>query len=830
MRCSRKDETKVMSSSNENTQTPAADGDEGGDFDWNAPPQQQKQEQSKRNPDIPAVVIKNQEEELPTPSMSVALFVYWIVPILIIAVVSRFAVYDGPAIPPVTQSRSINVGASQGSSTLNMKDMRKENKAAAAASASTPSSSSSATSSGGAPSVAPGIMANKPTSYQDAVHKISKRRLDWSATNEENYALQQQVSSSSSTSTTTSSQTASSRSSRTSSASQQQQQHQQQPSTPTTPTGLSNDPARQNMQDAVDNFRRAYQAHPNDIFKGIELADALRLYDVQFHDGGTMQEEAISTYETVIQQVWEQREEKLNAGESVSTVQEDINEEIVLEYQSRSYDGILCALYCGLGKTFFMANMFEKAVESYTKCLDDIDGSYLDAISSRGSSLIILGKYEEAARDFLVVLEKDTRRRFQDIFTGLSRILQAKEEAVPGGWDPVLVKLNEMIPLLEMQYESMENPQAKNMIASSLNRFYHCMFLYHDSKTKDVDAAWENLTKSYKHKMSTIAPWNKGFESSKISATKKIFHEGFWPEGVGSQSKVPVFVIGFVRSGSTLLERVLDAHPQIVGTGENSVFNGRLDTIRNKIVEASMLGDSSKLAEVISTLADGVVDEMRDRHKMALEKEGHDVDELSTGAPQRYVDKMLTNYYNVGFIHMLFPNALILHVAREPMDTIFSAYKHEFPPGTLDYTSEFESLAELYHAYRDLIEHWDKELPGRITHVRYEDLVNDMPNTARRIIHAAGLDWDEGVLDFHKKKHAVNTLSTTQVRKGIYKDSLQAWRKYEKHLQPLVELIGDRTFWNLETTLPLLTQEENNERLQHAADAHNRRNGSAEEL
>lgn len=62
---------------------------------------------------------------------------------------------------------------------------------------------------------------------------------------------------------------------------------------------------------------------------------------------------------------------------------------------------------------------------------------------------------------------------------------------------------------------------------------------------------------------------------------------------------------------------------------------------------------------------------------------------------------------------MLFPKALILHVIREPMDTIFSAYKHEFPPGTLDYTSDFESLAELYHSYRDLMDHWDKELPGR---------------------------------------------------------------------------------------------------------------------
>ena len=75
-------------------------------------------------------------------------------------------------------------------------------------------------------------------------------------------------------------------------------------------------------------------------------------------------------------------------------------------------------------------------------------------------------------------------------------------------------------------------------------------------------------------------------------------------------------------------------------------------------------------------------------------------------------------------------------------------------------------------------EHWDKELPGRVTHIRYEDMVNDMPEVARKIIDATGLEWDESVLDFHKKKHAVNTLSTTQVRKGVYKDSIQSWRRY----------------------------------------------------
>lgn len=94
------------------------------------------------------------------------------------------------------------------------------------------------------------------------------------------------------------------------------------------------------------------------------------------------------------------------------------------------------------------------------------------------------------------------------------------------------------------------------------------------------------------------------------------------------------------------------------------------------------------------------------------------------------------------------------------------------------------------------MEHWDNVLPGRVMTIRYEEMVEDLPRVAKGVIDATGLEWHDEVLDFHKKKQAVNTLSTTQVRKGIYKDSLQSWRRYEEHLHPLVKLIGDRVRYN----------------------------------
>jgi hypothetical protein len=164
----------------------------------------------------------------------------------------------------------------------------------------------------------------------------------------------------------------------------------------------------------------------------------------------------------------------------------------------------------------------------------------------------------------------------------------------------------------------------------------------------------------------------------------------------------------------------LDAHPLIVGTGEDSVFNGRLPEIRDAIVQASGEGPQ-QMQNTLTELADFVSTTMSERwRKQQTLQHGDDTDEDGsiTPTPLRFVDKMLTNYMNVGFIHMVFPEALILHVAREPMDTIFSAYKHDFPTGHLDYLSDFEGLSTIYGGYRQMMEHWDEVLPGRVTHIR----------------------------------------------------------------------------------------------------------------
>ena len=464
---------------------------------------------------------------------------------------------------------------------------------------------------------------------------------------------------------------------------QRKQQHERQRPAESTANDASSNNAgggdnnvRHQIDEYISRLRDEQGADPENVYKTLNLAESLRQRDLSIHDGGSAQAEAIDLFEDAIDLILAQRRKLIEMGRPTnvppgsngsSSGSTSLNDELFLDTTSKSTDGLLCATYCSLAKILFMANMFERAVSAYDAALELSSGDYMDALVYRASTLIILGRYEEAAQNYARVLELDKQRLFADVYTGLSKVLVAREEVVEGGWKTLVDVIEKELPSREAQYAAVSNSQdtnTKSVIVDAVKRMHLAMFSYHDTKTKDAEEAWRHLSAAYRYKMSALPPWNGQQESNRVNMVKQIFQPGFWPENVGSDSRVPIFVIGFVRSGSTLLERILDAHSQIVGTGEDSVFNGQLETIRNKIVQASMSRNPMVIQRTVQSLADKVVDDMQLRWE-SLE---NDLDQESMNAPNRFVDKMLTNYMNVGFIHMLFPNALILHVAREPMD------------------------------------------------------------------------------------------------------------------------------------------------------------------
>ncbi|MEW5788688.1 MAG: sulfotransferase [Pseudomonadota bacterium] len=236
----------------------------------------------------------------------------------------------------------------------------------------------------------------------------------------------------------------------------------------------------------------------------------------------------------------------------------------------------------------------------------------------------------------------------------------------------------------------------------------------------------------------------------------------------GSHSDLPVLVVGTPRSGTTLAEMLIGSHSQARGAGE-LVYWSRA----GKPVLAAFPGNYS--AAVAKGLATGYL--------KALEP----------GPARRVVDKMPENFWYLGLIHAVFPQARIVHCTRHPIDACLSIYFQDLADAHA-YKWDLDSLALWYRQYRRLMDHWQQVLPpGAIHELNYERLVDDPEGESRKLLDFLGLEWEAGVLDFHKQDRAVFTASKWQVRQPLYKASKERWRRYEAYLGPLLGLVEPAT-------------------------------------
>jgi len=160
---------------------------------------------------------------------------------------------------------------------------------------------------------------------------------------------------------------------------------------------------------------------------------------------------------------------------------------------------------------------------------------------------------------------------------------------------------------------------------------------------------------------------------------------------------------------------------------------------------------------------------------------------------ERITNKMPGNFRYVGLIRLAFPNARIIHIRRDPLDTCLSCFSILFMHDYQPFSYDLAELGRYYRAYTALMEHWREVLPlEHILEVQYEELVVNFEPLARRIVAYCGLDWDAACLEFHKTKRPVWTASAIQVRQPIYRSSIGRWKAYEDMLRPLSEALeGD---------------------------------------
>jgi len=241
----------------------------------------------------------------------------------------------------------------------------------------------------------------------------------------------------------------------------------------------------------------------------------------------------------------------------------------------------------------------------------------------------------------------------------------------------------------------------------------------------------------------------------------------------------PVFIVGMPRSGSTLVEQILSSHPDVYGAGEVKYLARALGQLRDRFPSLP------KYPEMAAKITPAQLEIVAKNYQQSLSQ--------GAGNARKITDKLLTNYFFLGLINLLFPKAKVINTKRDPVDTCLSGFTKLFKDD-MPHSYDLSELGRYYAKYRELMEHWEKVLPEDfMTTVVYEDVVADTEKEAKRLIEFLGLPWNEKCVEFHKSDRPVKTASVAQVRKPIYKTSVKRWKKYGDGVQPLVDAIDGKS-------------------------------------
>ena len=268
-----------------------------------------------------------------------------------------------------------------------------------------------------------------------------------------------------------------------------------------------------------------------------------------------------------------------------------------------------------------------------------------------------------------------------------------------------------------------------------------------------------------------------------VERSKALFTRAFFAEHAqgGSSSRAPIFIVGLPRSGSTLIEQILATHsavegtfelPDIVSLARDLGAEGPSDRGKDGGRYPAILADLS--AEKRTQLGEVYLADTAVHRKL--------------GRP-RFIDKMPNNFRHLGLIHLILPNARIIDARRHPMAACFSAFKQHFARG-YRFSYDLTDLGLYYRDYLGLMDHFDHVLPGRVHRVIYEDMVADTEGQVRRLLDYLGLPFEEACLRFHETDRAVRTASSEQVRRPIFREGLDQWRRFEPWLGPLKAALG----------------------------------------
>ncbi len=247
--------------------------------------------------------------------------------------------------------------------------------------------------------------------------------------------------------------------------------------------------------------------------------------------------------------------------------------------------------------------------------------------------------------------------------------------------------------------------------------------------------------------------------------------------GLGCDAPDPIFVVGLPRAGSTLLEQILSSHSAVDGTMElHNVLN-----LAKRLRGRDASGEAPRYPRILGELED-------DYFRRFGEQFIEDTRAYRGTAPY-FVDKMPNNFFHVGLIRLILPNAKVIDARRHPMACCFSGYKQLFGEGQ-EFSYGLREVGNYYRQYVRLMDHWDHVLPGFVLRVEHEEVVEDLEGQVRRILAFCDLPFEQACVDYHRTERSIRTPSSEQVRQPIYRSGLEQWRHYERWLEPMQEALG----------------------------------------
>lgn len=535
---------------------------------------------------------------------------------------------------------------------------------------------------------------------------------------------------------------------------------------------------RKNLKAAADCYRRALSIQP-DYVEALSNLGAVLVEDNEADQAAVPLERALQLQPNF-------PEALCNLG-LVSLKQERHDLAIALLRRSLQLRASYPEAMLGLARALQAASQLQHAHEVVHDMLQH-HPQHADAWTLLGTVCVELDQSEEAEKAYRKALEIDPAK--VDAMTGLGnlRLEQGRIEEAEASLNQTLTiepdNLGALFHLVQtrkveegdLSVHRLEALQTCTLNDDKLISLHYALGKAYDD-LKQWDRAFQHFIAGARLKRAQL-DYDPASDAARTRRIAGIVDAGFIERlrGAGNPSEVPIFVLGMPRSGTTLTEQIIASHPEVHGAGE---LRDLMEVVQQPVAGQKVPGYPDNLSslspETVSAWGADYLARVRRRAPEA----------------RRITDKMPANYMALGLIPLLLPNARIVHVKRNPVDTCVSCFTRLFNRHQ-DATYDLAELGRHYASYARLMEHWRQVLPaGSFLEVQYEDIVADMETQARRLIDWCGLEWNDACLAFHKNTRNIRTASVAQVRKPIYNSSVERWRHYEAFLDPLFEGLAE---------------------------------------